>query len=74
MNVGTKRTPKLSCRQMPIDVVGVWLRGGSVVGCVVGVWLMYGCDRLVDLEEDGPNGWAVQDHGEYRLRTDKGRL
>ena len=60
MNVSTKRTPKLSCRQMPIDVVGVWL--------------VYGCDRLVDLEEDGPNGWAVQDHGEYRLRTDEGRL
>ena len=48
------------CRQMPIDVVGVSL--------------VYGCDRLIDLEEDGPNGWEVQNHGECGLRTDKRQL
>jgi hypothetical protein len=41
---------------------------------VENVSLVYGYDRLVDLEEDRPNRWKVEDHGEYRLRTDKGQL
>jgi len=41
---------------------------------VVGVSLVYGCDRLIDLEEDGPNGWEVQNHGECGLRPDKRQL
>ena len=52
-----RRTPKSSCQQKLIDMVGVSL--------------VYGCDRLVNLEENGPNGWEVQNHGECVLRTDK---
>jgi len=52
-----RRTPKSSCQQMLIDVVGVSL--------------VYRCDRLVNLEENGPNGWEVQNHSECVLCTDK---